>query len=110
MRKGTKTRFNQPGMVLTREGLCQDGVGVDEVCVSVGAGNCFLLGGLVDGGDEAVSTPLSPVPPRWRHSRICRLTCFLWQGKRVSHTGQVPFDISNYCQLLRPPNIVKKIN
>ena len=64
MRKGTKTRFNQPGMVLTREGLCQDGV--DEVCVSVGAGNCFLLGGLVDGGDEAVSTPLSPVPPRWR--------------------------------------------
>ena len=62
MRKGTKTRFNQPGMVLTREGLCQDGV--DEVCVSVGAGNCFLLGGLVDGGDEAVSTPLSPVPPR----------------------------------------------
>ena len=87
MRKGTKTRFNQPGMVLTREGLCQDGVGVDEVCVSVGAGNCFLLGGLVDGGDEAVSTPLSPVPPRWRPLQDMQTHLFsLCQGKRVSHT------------------------
>ena len=87
MRKGTKTRFNQPGMVLTREGLCQDGV--DEVCVSVGAGNCFLLGGLVDGGDEAVSTPLSPLPPRWRHSRICRLTCFLRRPRETGKSHQV---------------------
>ena len=69
----------------------------------------FSFLGLVDGGDEAVSTPLSPVPPRC----LCHLPgyadslVFSAGGKRVSHqTGMYlylpPQNISNYRQLHSP--------